>query len=96
MVTTYLGVKQKALKPKRIGRNARLLCPVCRNADNLSNGQQLSEEETVTLTCGHLRGLALPPEKPNLVGVEDVIFNTALAAKLFPMLALEEYDARTN
>ena len=90
-----LGIKPKALKPRRIGRNARLLCPVCRNADKLSNGQQLSELETISLACGHLRELALPPTE-GFVGVEDIIFNTTLAAKLFPMLALEEYDARTN
>jgi len=73
----------KKLKSKRIGRGVKLFCPVCRI---VNPGTQLTDEETITLDCGHLRELSLPAQSVGLVGIEEAVKGTQLAMEMFPYL----------
>ena len=64
----------------RIGRNTKLLCPLCRT---VTLGIQETANETVTLECKHKRELSLPPKK-NSIGIEQIIYQHLLAVELFP------------
>jgi hypothetical protein len=70
----------------RIGRSAKMLCPVCRDVERLSEAWQEADSDTVYLNCTHSRTPRLLPSCEGTVSVEDVILNTALADKWFPFM----------
>jgi hypothetical protein len=63
-----------------------MLCPVCRDVERLSHAWQENDSDTVCLDCEHQRTATLLPSRTGAVSLEGVILNTALAAKLFPLV----------
>lgn len=83
----------------RIGRRAKMLCPVCRE---INRAYQNNDADSVFFKeCPHSRTPFLLPSRKGEVGLEDVIKNTAIAQKLFPfvfcddmVLSFEEHKQR--
>jgi hypothetical protein len=67
---------------ERIGRNARMLCPVCFELKAARQGS----DNNVYLECSHSRTPYLLPS--NGIGLEDIIDNTPAAARLFPLIVV--------
>jgi hypothetical protein len=65
----------------KIGRNARMLCPVC---CDVKAARQGNDNDAVYLDCSHSRTPHLLPARG--VSLEDIVSNTAQAARLFPLI----------
>ena len=71
--------KEEEMKRTRIGRSAKMLCPVCREVKAAS---QENETDTVLLECGHSRTPSLLAA--NGVSLEDIVNDTPASRRLFP------------
>ena len=64
----------------RIGRRAKMLCPVCKV---MSAARQENDNDTVHLKCGHSRTPALLDSQPGTIGLENILAGDGLAVRLF-------------
>jgi hypothetical protein len=70
-----------AIEQMRIGRRAKMFCPVCLE---MKAAWQGNDNDMVYLECGHSRPPYFLPS--NGVSLEDILDNTEEAARLFPSL----------